>query len=77
MRLLLPLAMTTILSVALFLIGIVLLLLGANAHALHRSKVPLELQGSARAKSVWLLVGALLFLATGLALFIAPAIASP
>jgi Protein of unknown function (DUF3185) len=66
----------TILSVVLFALGVALLLQSVNSLALYRSKIPRAQQGSAGAKSVWLIVAGVLLVVAGLVLFIMRAMSS-
>ena len=65
----------TIISVALFAVGVALLLLSVNSLAMYRSKIPRAQQGSAGAKSVWLIGAGATLVVAGLALFIGRAVA--
>ncbi len=66
-----------ILSVCLFAAGVALMMMSANFHALHRSKVPRQFQGSAGAKSIWSVVLGGTLMAAGIVLLVVRAVAAP
>jgi hypothetical protein len=68
--------MMTVLLVAMFAVGIALLLLSANTLALYRSKLPRERQGGAGAKSVWLIVAGVALVGTALTWFVLRSVSS-
>jgi hypothetical protein len=59
-----------ILAVALFAIGVALLMQSSDLLVLHRSKVRLHRQGPERTKSIFFVVAGIVMAASGLILFI-------